>query len=600
MAPDRAGSLGSRWRRAAIVLAAPFLVAWSDPDFHVRVNHELAPGFTVGGWVQDPSGRRLIYGVRDPGPVPRTRQLFSAAADGSQDVLALTDPMSDSRYILLWEIARQGNRVVVMANLDVDERFELYSFTTDGARVPVKLSPPLPPDEEVSTLFALTPDGSRVLFLTGDTRITHFTLRSVPIDGSEPAVVIHEPEPQISGFLTPRSTADSLHVVYPSRDFRTSKRLHCARVDGSSAPLQISPSFEALDPDEDYLLSSDGKWIVLHSRTVGGSDVFSVKVDGSEPPRSLFFPRSSGRAIQIAAASPQAFQISPDGQHVAGIAGLYHSEIRVAPIDGSAPPVVLKGLNDLYLKHFRFSGGGRLVFRADLRGEPGLFTVPMDGSAPHVRIHGFRRHQAWANKFEVSPAGDVVFDGYLDGSWRLFTVPIDGGTPASQLHPDMVTGGNVYNANSTNGRSFVMSPDGEWLLYLADQEQDEVKELFAVAPDGSPAVRKMNGPLPPGGDVVSHAFARDSRRVFYGVWTSTTRDVYTSVIHDDRGARQPAGEDSPMVSERAVKMGVAGLEQSTVLDDATRRAIDRENALALFPRFADAAAPRAQGAVRSR
>jgi predicted TIM-barrel fold metal-dependent hydrolase len=45
------------------------------------------------------------------------------------------------------------------------------------------------------------------------------------------------------------------------------------------------------------------------------------------------------------------------------------------------------------------------------------------------------------------------------------------------------------------------------------------------------------------------------------------------------------GSDFPMVPEMAVKLETSGLETSKVLDDSTRNAIDRQNALALFPRF---------------
>ena len=50
------------------------------------------------------------------------------------------------------------------------------------------------------------------------------------------------------------------------------------------------------------------------------------------------------------------------------------------------------------------------------------------------------------------------------------------------------------------------------------------------------------------------------------------------------------GSDWPMVNARVVKIETTGLESSKVLDDAARRAIDRDNALALFPRFASKAA----------
>jgi len=50
------------------------------------------------------------------------------------------------------------------------------------------------------------------------------------------------------------------------------------------------------------------------------------------------------------------------------------------------------------------------------------------------------------------------------------------------------------------------------------------------------------------------------------------------------------GSDWPMVNERVVKVETDGLEGSKVLDDAARQAIYRDNALALFPRFARKAA----------
>ena len=46
------------------------------------------------------------------------------------------------------------------------------------------------------------------------------------------------------------------------------------------------------------------------------------------------------------------------------------------------------------------------------------------------------------------------------------------------------------------------------------------------------------------------------------------------------------GSDYPMVPEKVVTIETQMIEASKVLDDKTRRAIDRENALALFPRLA--------------
>src|SRR5262245_5193545 len=49
--------------------------------------------------------------------------------------------------------------------------------------------------------------------------------------------------------------------------------------------------------------------------------------------------------------------------------------------------------------------------------------------------------------------------------------------------------------------AFVESPDHQWIVYLADQEQDGVTELLSVRADGSAPPVKLNGPLPAGGGV---------------------------------------------------------------------------------------------------
>jgi predicted TIM-barrel fold metal-dependent hydrolase len=47
------------------------------------------------------------------------------------------------------------------------------------------------------------------------------------------------------------------------------------------------------------------------------------------------------------------------------------------------------------------------------------------------------------------------------------------------------------------------------------------------------------------------------------------------------------GSDFPYVSDALIAAETAGIDNSSVLDDAARDAINRGNALTLFPRFAD-------------
>ena len=77
---------------------------------------------------------------------------------------------------------------------------------------------------------------------------------------------------------------------------------------------------------------------------------------------------------------------------------------------------------------------------------------------------------------------------------------------AVKLNGPLVTGGDVI--------SFESSADGQWVVYLADQETDGVQELYRVPLTGGAAV-KLNGPLPAGGDVTSFRITPDGAAVVY-------------------------------------------------------------------------------------
>ena len=80
------------------------------------------------------------------------------------------------------------------------------------------------------------------------------------------------------------------------------------------------------------------------------------------------------------------------------------------------------------------------------------------------------------------------------------------------------------------------------------------------------------------------------KNLYYDTALSTSEQVFAALKEFVPTSQVLFGSDWPMVNERVVKIETDGLEGSKVLDDATRRAIDRDNALALFPRFASKAA----------
>jgi hypothetical protein len=82
---------------------------------------------------------------------------------------------------------------------------------------------------------------------------------------------------------------------------------------------------------------------------------------------------------------------------------------------------------------------------------------------------------------------------------------------------------------------FLLSPDGQYVLYRADQDTDNVSELYSV-PSAGPASAgvKLNGVLVADGDVHSgFQVSPDSGRVVYMAdqQTDEVRELY--VAYDD-------------------------------------------------------------------
>lgn len=75
-----------------------------------------------------------------------------------------------------------------------------------------------------------------------------------------------------------------------------------------------------------------------------------------------------------------------------------------------------------------------------------------------------------------------------------------------KLNAPLVSGGEVLE--------FAASPDGQWVVYRADQDADNVIELYSVPSTGG-TVTKLNDPLVPGGAVGEFAISPDSAWVVY-------------------------------------------------------------------------------------
>ena len=94
----------------------------------------------------------------------------------------------------------------------------------------------------------------------------------------------------------------------------------------------------------------------------------------------------------------------------------------------------------------------------------------------------------------------------------------------TRLNGPLTTGGIV--------RSFRISPDSARVVYRADQQTDEVYELYSVPIAGGP-VTKLNGAQTAGGNVDAYFVSPDAARVVYHAdqQRDEVYELYLSLIH---------------------------------------------------------------------
>jgi hypothetical protein len=150
----------------------------------------------------------------------------------------------------------------------------------------------------------------------------------------------------------------------------------------------------------------------------------------------------------------------------------------------------------------------RVVYRADqtIDGRPELYGVPIDASAPSVRLTPLLNNRQVATDF-VLGSWNAYYraDPAAVGRFELFRVAVDGSALPQQLSAPVGTNGDV--------NAFALSPDGSRVVYLADARLDEVFELFSVPAAGGTVLPLVT--LPATGDVTTFRIEPQSAFVVY-------------------------------------------------------------------------------------
>ncbi len=425
-----------------------------------------------------------------------------------------------------------SSRVLYFADQDTDDVLEIYSVPITGG-TPTKLNGTLVTEGDVNSFYQFSPDSSRVLYQADQDTNNVFEIYSVPSGGG---AAIKLNAPLVAGGNVENGglqfSPNSSRVLYRA-DQDTDDVFEIYSVPGTGgAAVKLNGALVAgggVSQNGLQFSSDSSRVLYVADQDVSNvNEVFSVPSTGGLP------VKLNGALVAGGDVVSNGVRFSPDGSRAFYLADQLADDVfelfSVPSTGGGAVKIsgTLATGGDVQAAGLQFSpNGSRVVYRADQQTDNvvELYSVPATGGAA-VKISGplVSGGDVDSANLRVSPdSSRVIFlaDKQTDGVNELFSVPITGGTPV-KLNAPLVAGGEVTVA----GNGAVFTPDGNRVMYLADQDIDDVLEAYIVPSAGGVAV-KLNSTLPSGRTLLdgSVQISPDGTRMIYAA-DQSTNDVF--------------------------------------------------------------------------
>ena len=314
-------------------------------------------------------------------------------------------------------------------------------------------------------------------------------------------------------------------------------------------PALINGSVGTTAEIGDYAWSPDGSFVAykvfnrdeptevigVNSHEVGtssGDAGFSVRISATlSPPQAI-----------------ESFAWSPDNTTVAYLAdqdtaGLLEVYVATAGSTASSNRISA-AVTDQSVSSYAWSPDGNyLVYIGDTSSRSTLYRSTAD-----LTSLGSRRSQDAGldiPSFTWSPDSTKIaykarFNSSSTSSYELFwSDPADPMANGTAFSSDFNSGGNV--------KRYRWSPDSSAIAYIADQDTDELFELYVSTADGSVTSEKLSGALATDGDVQAFAWSPDSSQVAYRAESETTgiSALFTSLADGSRIATRISQSNLP-------------------------------------------------------
>ena len=407
----------------------------------------------------------------------------------------------------------------------------------------MKLNGPLVAGGDVDTLgLQFSPDSSRVLYYADQDTDNVNEIYSVPAGGGTPT--------KLNGSLVAggnvyssglQFSPDSSRVLYyADQDTDTVNEIYSVPSAGGAATKLNGPLVAGGNVDSLGLQFSPDSSRVLYladQDTDNVNEIYSVPAGGGTP------TKLNGSLVAGGNVFSSGLQFSPDSSRVLYLADQMTdtvNEIFSVPSAGGTSvklngPLPISG--DVSSLGLQFSPDStRVLYHADqdTNNDYELYIVPAGGGTP-IKLNGplVAGGDVSTDNLQFSPDGSRVLylaDQDTDNVNEIYSVRYYGGPP-TKLNSALVAGGDVVFQQ--------FSPDSSRVLYLADQDTDDVFEIYIVPAGGGTPI-KLNGPLVAGGDVLSTGlqFSPDGSRVLYLADQDTdgVNEAYVRIVGDRANA----------------------------------------------------------------
>lgn len=448
---------------------------------------------------------------------------------------------------------RSSEPVIFLGDRETEGATELYIAVDDGSGLPIKLSEPLVPNGKVVD-FAVSPDRSFIAYVADQEIQRKTELYVLPIDAADAGYKTGNAY-KVSGTLG--NSADvrefawspngSRIVFLADADTDEVDELYLVDVDGMNLH-KINGNVGSVVEIGQFAWSFDSRYVVYEvynrdqPRQVIGINSHDTQATLGDPNYSVRLNPSiaAGRSIKSFAWSPAANTvIYIADQDTAGQDELYRSTASVSQVSVKVNPTLSPPGE---VAAFSWSpDGADIAFLAGAPGAVSLYGRSSVLGAPAVVISDTLD----VSSFAYSPDSErIAFVGSAGIRELYFTTwPLNGSLNASAMSAPLTAGGAV--------KRFSWSPDSSRVAYLADQDSDDVFELYVSRWIGNRDGDKLSGPLAAGGDVQAFAWSPDSTMVAYRA-DALTEDIdalFTTHVAGDwtgvlvSAASLPAGSD---------------------------------------------------------